>query len=90
MIKILLNIFFYVISLPKKSDGIKEKQITRKKTELIFCYGEFHAKQANTYKSRSKRPKLINLGILSAISISSQRTRVGDNERKSVAARVKL
>lgn len=58
--------------------------------ELTFYCGEFHAKQANTYKSRSKRPKLINLEILSATSISRQRTRVGDNERKSVAACVKL
>lgn len=39
--------------------------------ELTFYCGEFHAKQANTYKSHSKRPKLINLGILSATSIGA-------------------
>lgn len=33
------------------------------KTGLMFYYREFHVKQANTYKIRSKRPKLINLRI---------------------------
>lgn len=69
---------YAAIRLLGKSDRIEEKQVTTRKR--TFYFGEFHAKRANTYKSRSKQPKLINLDILSATFISRarrQRTRTG-------------